>query len=243
MNIGCIIRSVGERTEGLCIESARRHLSESNIQVIRDVKPFSLALEKMFEIAKEKEYDWYFGLDADVVLVEDWLLKAKDTISSLKKDHYRIDFPVKDRFVTDVVYAGIHLYNHKFTEEAREILNQTRGENKPEGNIRHKISCPEHTEREIYLGYHGYLQYHRDIFSRFALRYKRDKRYVKKYEIFKEMDTEKGVAKRGWEYAMEEDVDFMHADSRSLYLSEYGYEIVPLNMTLNEFYKLIREIV
>jgi hypothetical protein len=240
MNIGCIIRSVGERTEKLCIDSVKRHLAEDSIHMIRNVKPFSSALDRMFEIAIENDYDWYFGLDADVILVKDWLDKLNTVVSNLDRDCYRIDFPVKDRFLDKITYAGTHFYNHRFTREAQKMLERTRNDNKPEGNIRHLMSQKEHLEKDVCLGYHGFEQYRRDIFARFALRYKRDSRYVKRHRIFREMDEEKEVAKAGWEYAKTSDLDFTNFDSREVFLKKTE-KLDPLKIPLDDFYKKMDE--
>ena len=161
MNIGCIIRSVGERTERLCIESVERCLPSSRIHILKNVYPFHNAVKQMFNIAKKHKYDWYLGLDADVILIEHWLKRAIYTVENLQNQHYKIEFPLFDRFLKQTMY-GVHFYNNLFTEEANTILNETKDNTKPEGNIRHKISCPQYLDRCGHIGYHGYNQYYRD---------------------------------------------------------------------------------
>ena len=238
MNIGCIIRTVGERTVGLCFDSVRESLPEQDIHIVRNAKPFSSALDQMLDIVDENNYDWYWGLDADVVLKDGWY---DDVQKYTHLDAYRVDFPIIDRFVGKEIY-GSHFYNGKYTDEVREHLEVTRNTNKPEGNIRHKMSNPEVLAKDT-VGYHGFMQYHRDIFSRFALRYKRDKNFVRYHRIFKEMDSEKEVAQSGWEYAKKNDVDFMNSDNKSIYYSYYDKDIEPLEINLVEFYKIVKEIV
>jgi hypothetical protein len=236
VKIGCIIRSVGERTESLCVESAKQFLSEENVHLIRNVKPFSLAVKKMLDIAEDSEYDWYFGLDADIVLVEGWMDKVKIVLEEMKGEYYRVDFPIYDRFLPTTTY-GVHFYDNRYTKEVKKILETTKSDNKPEGNIRHKMSAPCYNEPDLILGYHGYHQYYRDIFSRFALRYQRDRRYVRRYKIFDKMDKEKEIAKKGWEFAKGNKIDFNNAENRTLY---NGEEIGDLDLSLEEFYKEIK---
>ena len=68
MKFGIFIRSVGERTEKLCIEACKQSLDSSKIHLIKNYYPAHKAYAKMFRMADELGYDWYLGLDADVIL-------------------------------------------------------------------------------------------------------------------------------------------------------------------------------
>ena len=236
MKFGCIIRSVGERTENLCVEAVRRYLPEENVDIVRNVRPFHMAVRRMFDIANGKDYDWYLGLDADVVLIDAWLNHVQDAVNNLKGDCHKIIFLVKDRFIAVPTFYGIHLYNHKYTNEAIRILKRTQQDTKPEGNLRHHMSCPQFLYKKGILGYHGYLQYCKDIFARFALRYSRDKSYVIKHQVFKDMDEEKRIAKMGWEYAQSNKMDFTDFAIRDKFSGKFT-ELPELDMSLDEFYK------
>ena len=192
----------------------------------------------MLDIAENSDYDWYFGLDADVVLKEGWIDDVHSVLKTNNKEYYRMDFLLKDRFVDNEIY-GAHLYNNKYTKEVKEKLLKTKDQSKPEGSIRHIMSPGNLNVEKIFLGYHGYFQYRRDIFSRFALRYSRDKNFVKKHKIFSKMDEEKVVAKKGWDFAKECGKDFCHADNRSYYDDFYKDDLEPLDITLDEFYRAI----
>jgi hypothetical protein len=257
MKLGVIIRSTGERTHKLCCESVRQFVHDRNIHVINNTCPFSKAVEEMFEIAISTDWDWYIGLDADVILMRDWMprvwrvfleeeTKRAFTENKTKvNDLFKIDFMLQDRFIG--LTPGVHFYNNRFSKKALEVLKLTKDSNKPEGNIRHKIGVP-FIQPNMTIGYHGYEQYYSDIFNRFVVRASRNPEYVDKHNIFKrDLSTEVNpvelvVAYDGWKYGIEDRrraLKYMDATNKQD-ISTYGFkELQPLDITLEKFYESV----
>jgi hypothetical protein len=238
MKLGVIIRSVGERTEQLCYASAAIRVPEPDIHVIRNQYPFSEAVSQMVDIAEREQYDWYFGLDADVVLRFDWVVHVGQQLKMNNvEEYYRIDFLLHDRFVPAPV-PGVHLYNGTFNGAIKAALSSTRDTNKPEGNIRHVINAPQYQTTES-IGYHGFEQYRKDVFNRFALRAVRNPEYVKKHGLFQgTLGPEDCVARDGWAYGCKYKIDASTLTDARNKISLCNYmELESLDTSLAEFYR------
>lgn len=178
-SLGVFIRSVGERTEALCRQAVAAYINKDHIHVIRDRTPAWQAYEEMFRMAEEREYAWYLGLDADVVLTVDWFSQLTQKQRSLNVDRvYDCSFPVVDYFF-GVVDKGNHLFNGRFTDAARRILQQrTKNSIKPESGIFRHLPDQDSLYFQSLkpLGWHGYEQYNRDLYHRFFVLGARGKR-------------------------------------------------------------------
>jgi hypothetical protein len=238
MKIGCIIRSVGERTENLCIDSVEQYISDVNI--IKNVSPFHKAVDQMFEYAAKQDWDWYIGLDADVILAPGWYDTLVNYLTHLEGNVFRIDFQIKDKFVDPLLW-GVHVYNNTHTSLLRDVLKKTTHLNKPESAIVHQLRTHAKAINAtgILLGYHGYHQYKKDIFNRFALRATRNPEWLEKYKLFKHYDEDTAIGKQGWKYGRKniKKIDFMDYNNKKDFENEYP----PLKITLEEFYKEIKE--
>lgn len=242
MRFGAIIRSFGERTKWLCHDSIINRLPEKNIHFIKNVFPFSEVVEQMIVLASEKGYDWYIGVDADIVLVPDWLKRIENTLREIKDidSYYKIDFQLKDKFVNNTLIYGLHLYNGKYNKQMFDILKTTKNTSKPEGNIRHKINAKFINLVSGPIGYHGYEQYYRDIYSRFAIRSFRNVEDIQRYNLFEDKDEDNVVGYKGWKYGLknkESILSLLDANNR-ITASKFGYKEKKdlLNIGLEEFY-------
>lgn len=215
MNFGVIIRSIGERTETLCLEACRRVLPKSKIHIVRDYYPTYRAYRQMYNISLEKEYDWYLGLDADVVLKDNWLDVAEKKINELAgEDYFGFSFSIRDKFLRNLD-RGNHFYCGRFTKRALWFLeNRTRDSLKPESYISRYLKSDNPPKKgryfkDIVIGYHGYEQFYKHIYYRFLLRrfrIQRDPEGKEKYvNLFKNVknlgDLDFYAGKLGWEYA------------------------------------------
>jgi len=73
MRFGVFIRSIGERTEQLCAESCYQCLPPENVHILRNYYPSYNVYRAMFQEALKLGYEWYMGLDADVILLPGWM--------------------------------------------------------------------------------------------------------------------------------------------------------------------------
>lgn len=201
MKFGVIIRSIGERTEKLCYESVKQYIPDENINLLRNYYPSYKAFLKMFKIAKKEKYDWFLGLDADVILKENWFDLFKSKIENNQCDNiFRVHFYVKDGITGNNLVRGNNFYNGKYLKLSKKYLKENiiigrfwfyyknKGFNtgyftKPESAIRthfrEKLNIPDKTFEET-VGYHSYEQYYSEIFRQYITRRKREPEYINK---------------------------------------------------------------
>jgi hypothetical protein len=242
MRIGAIIRSTGERTERLCHESVKLLVPEfirpKDIHIVRDQFPFWKAVEQTIHIAQQEKLEYFFALDADIVLRRDCAQKFRQFRKDVDFSKvYRVDFPVKDRFTKQLLF-GVHFYNGSFCEQILEALEKTKLTSKPEGDIKKHIKGGE-MKATFALGYHGYEQYHTDIFNRFIIRAYRNPEFVKRYEMFQREDDETKIAKFGWQYGLIlGECGFPNLNALDkVGIEQFGYsDIPPLEMNINTFH-------
>jgi peptidoglycan/xylan/chitin deacetylase (PgdA/CDA1 family) len=202
-NLGVYIRSVGERTKDLSIEAAIRAVPPEHVHVIEHVYPSARAYERMFLDARERQYRWFVGLDADVVLREDWLALVEAQIERLLGHAwYVFSFSVRDRFLENIG-RGNHFYNGAYARRSLTVLQQTRHSLRPESTLRHFMPAQSPYMEDEWIGYHGYDQYYRDIFYRFWLRAKRSQTLLRPaplapFELGARQSLEVLVAQAGW---------------------------------------------
>jgi len=199
MNFGVFIRSIGERTERLCQESVAQYVPNQKIHILQNYYPSYKAFLTMFELAKAHKYDWYLGLDADVILKKDWLQTFENKLNEPDTDKlFRIYFYTKDGVTYQKLVRGNNWYNGKYTDMNIKYLkkNIRIGKywfyyryqglssgyfNKPETSIRTHMkqnhNILDKTFEEL-IGWHGYEQYRSEIFRQYVTRYKRDPNFI-----------------------------------------------------------------
>ncbi len=207
MNFGVIIRSIGERTEKLCYDSVAQFIKKENIHVVKNLTPSYKAFLEMFKIAKKEKYDWFLGLDADIVLNKNWYSYFLEAIKTFNYDTvFKITFAVNDCITNKVLHRGNNFYNGKFIELSEKFLRKNIEIGRKWNKYRlfykflgYKKSCFLKPESEIVLhmkkkkiflkgssniiGWHGYEQYYKEIFRQFVLRYNRDKNFSQNFGI------------------------------------------------------------
>lgn len=202
LNFGVIIRSIGERTEKLCYESVRQYISEDKIHILRNYYPSTKAFLKMFEIAKNQNYDWFLGLDADIVLGKNWFDLFKSKVKDEKtNDFFRIHFFVKDGITHTNLVRGNNFYNAKYLKLSEKYLRynikvgnswfyyklmglSTELFTKPESSILIHFEKKHSIFNKVFdevIGYHSYEQYYSEIFRQYITRRVRDPEYINNY--------------------------------------------------------------
>lgn len=199
MKFGVFIRSIGERTEGLCYEAVAQSVPEKDIHLLKNYYPSYRAFMQMFELAEHHRYDWYLGLDADVVLLKNWWEIFENKLRNPEIDqYYRLHFHTHDYITHRNLIRGNNWYNGKYTALCKKFLKKNihigkywfvykylgyvRGYFiKPETSIRthmrDKLNVLDCTFDEV-IGLHGYEQYNAEIFRQYVTRYHRDPMFI-----------------------------------------------------------------
>jgi len=200
LNFGVFIRTVGERTEKMCYDSCVKAISSEKIHMIKNQYPAAKAYETMFLLAEKYKYDYYLGLDADIILNENWWEIAVKKIKDIVNDNYFVfSFHMYDKFLGKMD-RGNHFYNGKYTSKAYFVLNNiTKNFLKPESSLEYYIDAKAKAFDDV-IGYHGYEQYYLDIYYRFWMQYKRNHSKEIQLKIFNNdfSDDDFIVAQAGW---------------------------------------------
>ena len=235
MKFGVYVRSIGERTEKLCLESCYQHIDSRDVHLLKNYFPSYNVYREMFKRAIKSDYDWFMGVDADVVLYKNWFeIVQKDIESSDPQKIFKFTYLLDDYILREPLDRGNHIYNNAFSKHALSELDKNifitklplflkkycnRGRYlKPETSIRHKMK--ERYKVDNYnihdkIGIHGAEQYLCHFFRAFALRAHRNPKYSSKYDFLRESnqesllregDIERYVANLGWNYGMKHSI-------------------------------------
>lgn len=165
-SVDLVFRTVGERTSDLALELALRHVRPQSAWVIRDVKPFALAVRRMLEI--EHRASHVVHMDADCLILED----MRPFLDANQLPY--VDCYVRDRF-RGRIHCGVHVTRADVVSKMREIPE-------PSDDLAYVLR-PESRTRNIALAdlaldkqlrsfhiLHDHFQRYTDIFAKYALR-------------------------------------------------------------------------
>lgn len=243
MHFGIYIRSIGERTEQLCIDSCGQYIDLKDIHVLRNYFPSYNIYREMFNRAVKSEYDWFLGIDADVVLYENWFkIVHKDIEHCINKKVFKFTYLVDDYIFREPIDRGNHIYNNAFSKYALKELKKNIFISKlprflkkhyeigrylkPETSLRGRLLKTKNLLNFNYtevIGVHGAEQYLSEVFRRFAVRANRNSEYANKYNflhqsnqesLHQQGDIDRYVANLGWNYGMKH--HFGRVDARTL---------------------------
>ena len=246
MHFGIYIRSIGERTEQLCIDACGQYIDLKDIHVLRNYFPSYNVYREMFNSAIKSEYDWFLGIDADVILYEDWFKTVqKDIERCINKKVFKFTYLVDDYIFREPIDRGNHIYNNAFSKYALKELKknifisklprflkkyyQSGRYLKPETSLRGRLLKTNNLLNFNYtevIGVHGAEQYLSEVFRRFTVRANRNPEYINKYNFLNESnqkslyqhgDIDRYVANVGWNYGIKHPIEKVDARTPKRY--------------------------
>jgi|AntRauTorckE6833_2_1112554.scaffolds.fasta_scaffold14986_2 hypothetical protein len=169
-NTAVIIRSSGERTEGLCRYAIEKNgVPKENIHFVKNVKPFSQALKTGYELAIDLDKKYTFFIDADMVVMEDALSMMLQIAERLPSNTFFFNPLTFDCFSGAIVPGGVHLYRNKYICKILENVRSEAITKRPETHAVKKFSNEDEHKivfLDIPVGFHEFEQYYKDIFGR-----------------------------------------------------------------------------
>ena len=240
MKFGVYVRSVGERTERLCLEACYQYIDPNDVYLLKNYFPSYYVYREMFIRALKSEYDWFLAIDADVILYNNWFkIMQQDIEHQNPKKVFKFTYLVDDYILEDPIDRGNHIYNNAFTKYALKELEKNifisklpmvskkrykRGRYlKPETSIRHTLREKYNLDNFLavgIIGIHGAEQYLSEVFRRFVVRANRNPNYIDKYDFLRESNQEKllqqgnidkYVANLGWNYGVKHSISRIDA--------------------------------
>jgi hypothetical protein len=142
------------------------------------------------------------ALDADVILIKDWLERIENTlVENIESNIYAFSFKIRDKFF-GIIDRGNHFCNGKYASKSRQVLNEiTRFSGYPENDIKKHIENIDLNHYpDIVIGYHGFEQYYKDVYYRFWNSHRR-KMKQNRVEHFLAECKEKQVLDRDYQAA------------------------------------------
>lgn len=164
--IELVFRTIGERTSDLALELAIQNVQPTRVHILRDVRPFALAVRRMLEI--EHQCDHVVHMDADCLILEN----MRPFLDANREPY--VDCYVRDRF-RGRIHCGVHITRIDVIRKMRDIPE-------PDGDLAYVLR-PESRLRNLALAelsfekqlktfhiLHDHFQHFSDIFAKYALR-------------------------------------------------------------------------
>ena len=162
-----VIRSVGERTEGLCYDRLRCQIPEHNIHLIHET-PFSQALRKTFQIGLQDNRPWLFVVDADVLVMPRIVDKMIAYAETLDEKVFCVIGMIIDKFLQSPREGGVHLYRTKWLRQAVSIVPDPYQAIRPENFVIRTMNRNNFrlVRTDVLTGLHDFEQFYRDIYRK-----------------------------------------------------------------------------
>lgn len=199
VNFEYVIRTIGERTEEVCIEIVSRQKGEHEKVSILNEDTHVDAIEKTFMLGLRSDADWLVAIDADMLLLPNGISVIRDEIESCARNVF-IAYPA----VYDKLYSirrwGVSVYRTSMLEELYNAFNELRNKRhlKIEGGAIKAVAKGENKifySRKV-VALHDFDQYYRDLYRKVYLNTIRNPGYDKK-------------AKKNWAKISRQDADYL----------------------------------
>lgn len=165
-----VIRTVGERTEGVCIELVNRQKDEHEVLHVLREKTHADAVERTIRIGLESKAEWLVAIDADMLLLPGSMSTIRKEIRSCSDDTAIIHPAVVDKLYR-MRRWGLTVYRKSILEELHDEFQIIRKKQhlKIEGAAIKELSRKKHREvifsRNV-TAIHDFYQYYRDLYRK-----------------------------------------------------------------------------
>ena len=116
-----VVRSVGERTTGACLNLLSTLVPSEQIILVREV-PFSRAMRRGFEAALELGRKWTLVVDADTLVLPGFAQEITLFAQRQQANAFVVQGVVFDKFFNLLRPAGNHLYRTRHLQKALECI-------------------------------------------------------------------------------------------------------------------------
>ena len=183
-----VIRTVGERTEDVCIELVNRQKAANEILHVLRKNTHAKAVESTIKIGLESNAEWLIAIDADMLLIPEGLTIIRKEIRSCSSD-----VAILHPAVVDKLYRmkrwGLTVYRQSILSELHDEFQKIRKKQhlKIEGAAIKALSTKKNREvvfsRNV-AAIHDFYQYYRDLYRKAYLNTLRNPGYNKKTEKY-----------------------------------------------------------
>lgn len=178
--VDLVFRTVDERTSDLALELALKNVRPNRAFVLRNVKPFALAVRRMLTL--DHDCSHVVHMDADCLILED----MRPFLN--QNDRPYVDCYVRDRF-RGRIHCGVHITSIEVVRRMAEIPppdDDLAFVLRPESRLRNLALASLGQEKQLKSFHilHDHFQRYTDIFCKYALRElrSRDEHHKKRLE-------------------------------------------------------------
>jgi len=199
-----VFRTIDERTSELALQLAIQNIRPSRVHVIRNVRPFSQAVQRMLRLPHDCSH--VVHVDADCLILED-MRPFLD-----QNDLPYVDCYVNDRF-RGRIHCGVHITAVEVLRAMRDLpepVDDLRYVLRPESRLRNLALVALGLEKQLATFHilHDHFQRYTDIFAKYALRELRSRNDTHKKRLEAAMKKWGGsvdveVARRAVRHAMD----------------------------------------
>ncbi len=179
-----VIRSTGERTEKLCEYAVLKNgIDKENIVYVKNISPFSKALEEGYKLALEYGKKYTFFIDADMIVLPNTLNVMVEAMGRLPNKIFFMNPLAYDYLSGLIIRNGPRLYRTSYLKVAIKLVQDESVSPRPETFVIKKMRRLGYFSIDFdYLSaLHEFEQYRRDIFRRVITRYFKSTSVTKKY--------------------------------------------------------------
>lgn len=185
INFEYVVRTIGERTEEVCVKLVHRQKEEKEKISILNENTHVDAIEKTFMLGLRSEADWLVAIDADMLLLPGGVSEMRKEVKSCDENVF-VAYPA----VYDKLYSirrwGVSLYRVSMLEELYDAFKELKNNHhlKIEGGAIKEVAKGKSEifySRKV-VALHDFHQYYRDLYRKVYLNTVRNPGFNKKAE-------------------------------------------------------------
>ena len=210
LNTTVVVRSVGEATESACVGLLEEIFGRENVFLVKNVSPFSKAVEKTLEIGIALNKKWTLAIDADVLVFQDkiplFIELANKHVYKRDRKAFCLEGKLFDKFSGFYREVGLHLFQTKLLEKAINFAKKGTYELRPEFFV--KANMMENGYMfyisNLRLGIHDFFQHPEFIVKKAILHCKKHYNAAQMVELWRKnlnIDSDFHWAMKGAEIA------------------------------------------
>jgi len=195
-----VVRTVGERTEEVCVELVNRQKSENEkLHVLRE-NTHAKAVESTISVGLESGADWLVAIDADMLLTDGSIKSIRNEIQACS-DSIAVIHPA----VVDKMYRmrrwGLTVYRKAALEELNKMFQEIKLRQNTKIESAAIKALGENKQRQVYFSrevaaVHDFYQYYKDLYRKAYLNVSRNQGFNKE-------------AKKCWKRLAKSDHDYL----------------------------------
>ncbi len=169
ISLDFVIRSIGERTEEVCIELVNRERQpHEELSILRE-QTHTLAVQETIRRGLMSKADWLAAIDADMLIVQGGVSLIRDELRSVSEDVFVVHPAVFDKQY-GMRRWGVTVYRTSMLDQVWTVFQDVKCQRrtKIEGAVIAEFENEQkraHFSRTV-VAYHDFFQFYRDLYRK-----------------------------------------------------------------------------